>query len=76
VDCYECDRLRAEYDRLRAIHETSLTELRSISEPSGNIRKFQRARLKAEEARIDTDIAQLSLERHLRRHQHDPRGDE
>jgi hypothetical protein len=65
--CVECDRLRGEYERLLSAY---ITGVNVLSGRSGAIPacEYMRLRADADEARIDSELAHLELERHKRIH--------
>jgi hypothetical protein len=63
MNCVECDRLRAEYERLLLAYASAVNLLSSRSGTAAAF-EYMRLRAGADEARIDSEIARLELERH------------
>lgn len=67
MDCAECDRLLAEYERLEQAYATAVNVLNSSAE-TANVSEYMRLRAAADEARLDSEVARLQLEQHKRVH--------
>lgn len=67
MNCPECARLLDEYETLERAHATAVGRV-AASAQSDNAREYQRLRARADEARLDSEVARLELEQHRRRH--------
>jgi hypothetical protein len=65
--CSECDRLQAECARLEQAYETALNTL-DIRIDTSPASEYMRLRAAVAEARIDSEVAHLELQRHKRVH--------
>jgi hypothetical protein len=63
VDCSECDRLTAEYQRLQQEYAAAVNLL-NASGAASEVRVYVKLRAAADEARIKAEIARLELQKH------------
>jgi hypothetical protein len=64
--CLECSRLTAEYDRLHLAYKTAFNAM--IAGGTVPDSDFPKLRLSADEARLESELARLELERHQQIH--------
>ncbi len=67
MGCGECDRLRAEHERVERAYASAIEVLAARSGISAAV-EYTRLRAIADKARIDLEVARLELERHKRIH--------
>ena len=67
MECDECDRLRAEHERLERAYASAIEVLAARSGIS-SAAEYTKLRAVADEARIDSEGSRLELERHKRIH--------
>ncbi len=67
MQCLECARLLAEYEKLESDYGTAIQALGSKRD-TGVASEYIRLRTAADEARIDCELARLELEQHKRVH--------
>jgi hypothetical protein len=67
MECGQCDRLRLEYERLERAYAAAIDTLttRSDTAPAA---EYIRLRTFADDARLDSEVARLELEKHKRIH--------
>jgi hypothetical protein len=71
VECPECVRLRAEYDRLKQGYGRVVALLFEIGYKATDA-EHKQLREAAAEARLDSENARIGFERHQRTHRHQP----
>jgi hypothetical protein len=67
MECPECKRLTAEFERLERASATAIGMLRA-SAHTARANEYSRLRIAADEARVDSEVARLELEQHKRRY--------
>jgi hypothetical protein len=66
-ECGQCDRLRSEYERLERAYAFAINNLAARS-GTAPLTEYTRLRVIADEARIDSEVARLELEKDKRIH--------
>ena len=67
MDCSECYRLAAEFERLARAYATAIGVL-TASAHTARADEYAGLRVSADEARIDSGVARLELEQHWQKH--------
>jgi len=67
MDCARCDTLRRALDDLEREYAACRGLLNRVRE-SGDAEKYNRAKVRVEEARLDYEMAHFELDRHRRAH--------
>jgi hypothetical protein len=65
MDCPECARLLAEYERLESLKTDAIHALYAGPLPAG---EFAARKIAADQARLDAEVARLGLEQHQQNH--------
>jgi hypothetical protein len=68
VDCEECARLCAKYDRLKKAHIAAVEAINGAWPPE----ELLRLRTVSDDAWLDAEIARLEVNRHIERHHGTP----
>jgi hypothetical protein len=67
MQCPECDRLLAHYERLEGVYAIAIQTL-GARRDSSLVSEYIRLRTAADEARVDCEVVRLELEQHKRVH--------
>lgn len=67
TDCLTCEQLTAEFERLERRYAEAKGYLTNIAKTAVADR-YNRARMQADEARLEYEVARIELERHQRTH--------
>jgi hypothetical protein len=67
VDCSQCLFLTTEYESLERAYAAAVTEL-NTGIKSAPVEEYRRLRKRADESRLDAEVARLELEKHRRSH--------